>query len=319
MSEEVYYVCSIWFACILVIRLAEYDGYCVGIQVEAASKIGTGEGDLMRITKQPENTKLIRRSHFETFYCTDDNGYHTLGEAIKEYEKDRGYPRYFGKMRCPECFKAILIFNAGGTNKHGTRIRQHLKTKTGSYHEPSCAHQLAGSSKKAAEEVAGQINKDTADSMMSAHMNKLFRRDSNNDGYQPIHETEDASDEISSAGSNGKTQSLHSKSLNTGLPDIQHSIPMVFSGKVKLTILKPNDQKDYSFLVIKPFPSNIHTQDYQIYLGNEECIVDTTAVYYLVALARAEKAKAKYPRTNLAPIGVTNITFHIYEQVIDLL
>jgi hypothetical protein len=271
----------------------------------------------MNITKQPEKTRRIGGSHFASFFCIDDNEYHTLGEVIREYEKDRLYPRFFGKMRCPECFEAILIFNAGGTNMHGTKIRPHLKTKKDSQHGSSCMFGQPRIDIETLEQIAGQISKDKADSMMSAQMNRLFRRDGYQNGYQTIHETEDTRDEVSSAGSKGKTLRLHSKSLNAELSDKQHNIPMVFSGKVRLETFKPNKQKEYFLLAIKPFPSGMHSQACQIYLGGEKSIIDTTAVYYLVALARAEKTKDQYPRINLAPIGDTRITFHIHEQIID--
>ena len=175
----------------------------------------------------------MKRKQFDDFYFTEDGKIHTLDEVQERYEKNNGDISYFqGRMRCPECKKAILSF----TSKTSRR-REYLSKKPSSSHLDNCSYNYDYASKKQIIEYVETMNDNQIQDKLESALNILMNRDtSTNISTESQKQADNPFVIKSSNGGNSIQRTIPRKSLSMWLDKEYEGKVFIFYGKVKLKV-----------------------------------------------------------------------------------
>lgn len=175
----------------------------------------------------------MKRKQFDDFYFVKDGKIHTLDEVQERYEKNNGDISYFqGRMRCPECEKAILSF----TSKTSRR-REYLSKKPSSSHLDNCSYNHNYASKKQIIEYVETMNDAQIQDKLESALNMLINRETSTDININSQAQRDNTLVIkSSNGGNSIQLTIPRKSLSLWLDKEYEGKVFIFYGKVKLKV-----------------------------------------------------------------------------------
>lgn len=175
----------------------------------------------------------MKRKQFDDFYFVKDGKIHTLDEVQERYEKNNGDISYFqGRMRCPECEKAILSF----TSKTSRR-REYLSKKPSSSHLDNCSYNHNYASKKQIIEYVETMNDAQIQDKLESALNMLINRETSTDININSQAQRDNPLVIkSSNGGNSIQLTIPRKSLSLWLDKEYEGKVFIFYGKVKLKV-----------------------------------------------------------------------------------
>lgn len=175
----------------------------------------------------------MKRKQFYDFYFIIDGKIHTLDEVQEQYEKNNGDISYFqGRMRCPECKKAMLSF----THKT-SRQREYLSKEPSSSHLDNCSYKNEYASKKQIIEYVETMNDNQIQDKLESALNILMNRDtSTNISMESKKQADNPLVIKSSNGGNSMQRTIPRKSLSMWLDKEYEGKVFIFYGKVKLKV-----------------------------------------------------------------------------------
>lgn len=176
---------------------------------------------------------MVKRKQFYDFYFIIDGKIHTLDEVQEQYEKNNGDISYFqGRMRCPECKKAMLSF----THKT-SRQREYLSKEPSSSHLDNCSYKNEYASKKQIIEYVETMNDNQIQDKLESALNILMNRDtSTNISMESKKQADNPLVIKSSNGGNSMQRTIPRKSLSMWLDKEYEGKVFIFYGKVKLKV-----------------------------------------------------------------------------------